>query len=102
MAVPGRPLGILGGRWWFLGCHSVGPWGFLGGPWEVLGGSSWSEALEVQKFLLESGGVLAGPLGDFGLLGWSLDPTQGVPMLIFVGFTSALSTQDVFYLFCDF
>ena len=57
-------------------------WAPLGGPRESMGRGQ--KAPQTQKVLSKClGGGLGGPWGDFGHLGWSLGPTQGVQMLIF-------------------
>ena len=57
-------------------------WAPLGGPRGSVGRGQ--KGPTTQKVLSERlGGGLGGPWGDFGCLGWSLGPTQGVKMLIF-------------------
>ena len=64
-------LGVLGGS-------SGGPRGSMG---------RGQKEPKTQKVLSERlGGVLGGPWGDFDRLGWSLDPAQGLQMLIFPWF----------------
>ena len=84
LGVLGRLLGVLESPWWSLGVAL----GVPGGPWGVLRGSQGSlgrgqKEPKTQKVLSERlGGVLGGPWGDFDRLGWSLDPAQGLQMLI--------------------
>ena len=85
LGVLGRLLGVLESPWWSLGVAL----GVPGGPWEVHRGSQGllgegQKEPKTQKVLSERlGGVVGGPWGDFDRLGWSLDPAQGLQMLIF-------------------
>ena len=57
------------------------PRGSSGGPRGSSGRGQ--KGLKTQKVLSEClGRALGGPWGDFGRLGWSLGPAQGVQMLI--------------------
>ena len=66
------------------------PWGFFLRPWGSLGGSQdvpgvlgpEPKGTENTGSSLCLGRALGGPWGDFGRLGWSLGPAQGVQMLI--------------------
>ena len=87
--IPWGSLGVFWESLRVLGGPLVSLWGSLG----VLGGSSGGprgslgrgqKEPKTQKVLSERlGGVLGGPWGDFDRLGWSLDPAQGLQMLIF-------------------
>ena len=79
LGVLGRPLVILGGPWWSLGWPFGGPWVSLGVPREVSGvlGEKPGGTENAEGSLGVSGGLLGGPWGDVGRLGWSLGPTHG-------------------------
>ena len=101
--VLGLAWGVLGGAWSVLG----GAWSVLGGPWgvrerpwsrfwrslEVLGGSSggprkslggvWEAPKTEEVFSEGLGRVLGSSWGGFGALGWSLNRSCDVQMLIF-------------------
>ena len=80
--VLGDPLGVLGGSLGVLLVSLGVPGGSSGGPRGSSGRSQ--KGLKTQKVLSEClGRALGGPWGDFGRLGWSLGPAQGVQMLIF-------------------
>ena len=88
LGVLGRLLGVLESPCWSLG-FALGVPGVLGGS---SGGSRGSlgrgqKEPKTQKVLSERlGGALGGPWADFDCLGWSLDPAQGLQMLIFLWF----------------
>ena len=82
LGVLGRLLGVLESPWWSLGVALGVLGGSSGGPRGSLGRGQ--KEPKTQKVLSERlGGVLGGPWGDFDRLGWSLDPAQGLQMLIF-------------------